>query len=165
MFPAKKRLKVCFIYIPLPIFFSSMNVPLLLRSWISNAPSEFFLMTNWSLLSRLRDFFGSWSSPMRTSLSVALPTRMNPTGLSVSIPLVNSTLRKSFCKEKSTPHWNRDKIESTTIVVLTKIEAKLYTRKNQIMGHSTTTWTEFCQLPLIVTTSAFVKRKAQRWDI
>ena len=113
MFPAKKkRLKVCFIYIPLPILLSSMNVPLLLRSWISIAPFEFFLMTNWSLLSWWRDFFGSWSSPMRTSLSVALPTRINPTGLSASIPLVNSTLRKSFCKEKSTPHWNRDKIES-----------------------------------------------------
>ena len=111
-FQPKKSLKVCFIYIPLPILFSSMNVPLLLRSWISIAPSEFFLMTNWSLLSWWRDFFGSWSSPMRTSLSVALPTRMNPTGLSVSIPLVNSTLRKSFCKEKSTPHWNREKIES-----------------------------------------------------
>ena len=163
MFPAKKRLKVCFIYIPLPIFFSSMNVPLLLRSWISNAPSEFFLMTNWSLLSRLRDFFGSWSSPMRTSLSVALPTRMNPTGLSVSIPLVNSTLRKLFCKEKSTPHWNRDKIESTTIVVLTKIEAKLYTRKKSNYGAFNNYVDRI--LPLIVTTSAFVKRKAQRWDI
>ena len=128
MFPAKKRLKVWFVYIPLPIFLSSMNVPLLLRSLISNAPSEFFLMTNWSLLSWWRDFFGSWSSPMTTSLSVALPTRMNPAGVSSHIALVNSTLRKEFCKEKRMAHWNRDKTKS--IVVLTNIEAKSYTNKS-----------------------------------